>query len=102
MLQNDTKNKEVDKTNGCHLIFDTKRHCIVNLVSTLTNSQLMDMINDNHSADAPVSLSKIIGNSQVVKAVPLPGVQFLSGLLTVKLIQTGKYMIIYLICIVCL
>lgn len=80
MLQNDAHNDEVvNKTNDYNIKFDIKRHCIVNLVSTLTNAQLIDMINCNQPADATVCPNKIMGRNQVVKAVPLPGVQFLSG-----------------------
>ena len=82
MLKNNTENNEDNKTVHCNLIFDTKRHCIVNLVSTLTNSRLIDMINCNQTADEKACLNKIIRRNQIVKAVPLPGVQFLSGMLT--------------------
>ena len=57
------------------LIFDANRHCIVNLISTLSNSQLIDMINQNLSSDRTPK----IGKNQIIKAVPLPGVQFNSG-----------------------
>ena len=74
MLQCKGATSESKGTHQRNLIFDARRHCIVNLISTLSNSQLIHTINDNNS-----STSKNIGQNQVVKAVPLPGVQFLSG-----------------------
>ena len=51
----------------------------VNLISTLTNSQLIQLINDLSSDDIPRTASRGMELTQIVKAVPLPGVQFLSG-----------------------
>ena len=57
------------------LIFDANRHCIVNLLSTVSNSQMIDIINRNLS----IERTPKIGKNQIIKAVPLPGVQFHSG-----------------------
>ena len=62
-----------DKHSG--LIFDANRHCIVNLISTVSNSQMIGMINQNLSSKKAPRIEK----SQIIKAVPLPGVQFHSG-----------------------
>ena len=52
---------------------ETRLH-VVNLISTLTNSHLIDTINKNIMPG-----DKLMTQDQVIKAVPLPGVQFLSG-----------------------
>ena len=72
---NNTPNQE--KTQS--LQFDQNRHCIVNVISTLTNSQLIQLINDFSSDDIPTPASRGMKLTQIIKAVPLPGVQFLSG-----------------------
>ena len=61
------------------LQFDQSRHCIVNLISTLTNSELVHLINDLFSDYTTTSPGRDMELTQIVKAVPLPGVQFLSG-----------------------
>ena len=69
MMENcDDLDKDNDKS---FLYFDASKHCIVNLVSTLTNYQLLNLI--NKSGDTSLA------TEQIVKAVPLPGVQHLSG-----------------------
>ena len=69
-------------SNHSSLKFDASRHCIVNLISTLPNGQLIDMINNNDLYG-----DTVMTRNQVVKAVPLPGVQFLSGKLTLILLK---------------
>ena len=76
MLSNQSQpSKEDQNAKYNTLLFNARRHCIVNLISTLTNPQLIDMINKKQS-----SCANLLGTHQIVKAVPLPGVQFLSGL----------------------
>jgi len=74
VLENRNNREESDDQSNPYLKFDARRHCIVNLISTLTNAVLLDMINNKGLAG-----NESISNDQVIKAVPLPGVQFLSG-----------------------
>ena len=76
MLSNQSQPSKEDQNAKYNIIsFNARRHCIVNLISTLTNPQLIDIINKKQS-----SCANLLGTHQIVKAVPLPGVQFLSGL----------------------
>ena len=74
VIENRSATKESEDQSNAYLKFDTTRHCIVNLISTLTNAHLIDMINRS-----VVTGHESITKDQMVKAVPLPGVQFLSG-----------------------
>ena len=74
MLQGEDSTEKSNDKSSSSLKFDASRHCIVNLVSTLTNAYLINMVNRNN-----ISGEQRITRDQVVKAVPLPGVQFLSG-----------------------
>ena len=56
------------------LKFDASRHFVVNLISTITNEQLINMINSSGESG-----HESITKDQMVKTIPLPGVKFLSG-----------------------
>ena len=73
-MENRNVAEESEDQSNTYLKFDASRHCIVNLISTLTNEQLIDVINRSGVAG-----HESITKDRVVKAVPLPGVQFLSG-----------------------
>ena len=79
MLRNDITNDTQPQKKNLPLQFDPNRHCIVNLISTLTNRQLVDLINYTNSEYTVTPSGKNTELIQIVKAVPLPGVQFLSG-----------------------